>query len=302
MDIEPSNMPKDVLDSLFDGVYFVDRDRRVVYWNGGAERITGHLRESILGQDCHDALLDYITPNGSSLCKDGCILDKAMKDGTMHEAEVFVQHADGYRVPVMVRVVPLRDAQGRVSGAAEIISNNQALMVDRLRTRRLDETIRIDPLTGIGNHDHILAKLNSAIGEMAQYADRIGILLIDIDRFSEINDRFGRETGDKTLRMVANTLRNGLRASDACGRWGTDEFVVLAYGVDAAGLRIVAQKLQTLAEKAALSLEKGGSLHARVLIGATLVQAGDTAETLVKRAQTLVQQSRGSDTDRITQG
>jgi diguanylate cyclase (GGDEF)-like protein/PAS domain S-box-containing protein len=300
MTIGYTKIPGDLLDNTFDGIYFVDRDLRITYWNPSAERITGYLREAILGQECHDTLLNYVTSSGAALCEDRCALAKTMKDGTVFEAEVFLQHAGGHRVPVLIRIVPLRDERNLIIGAAEIISNNPTLLVDRLRSRRADEAVRLDPLTGIGNHDHVQSKLKSAISEIEQQPSRFGVLFIDIDNFLKINDHFGSETGDKVLKMVATTLRNSLRASDTCGRWDGEEFVVIAYDVDGNGLKIVAEKLRVLVEKAALPLDKGGSLHATITIGATLVRPGDTEETLIKRTESLVQMGKQNGGNRVT--
>ena len=60
--------PKDILDNLSDGVYFVDPERRITYWNKGAERITGYPAGRVIGSFCHDNILNHVTENGVQLC------------------------------------------------------------------------------------------------------------------------------------------------------------------------------------------------------------------------------------------
>ena len=79
---------KNLLDSLHDGVYFVDRDRRITYWNSGAERISGYESSEVVGRRCSDDLLMHIDKEGSCLCGAKCPLAHTLDDGLIREAEV----------------------------------------------------------------------------------------------------------------------------------------------------------------------------------------------------------------------
>jgi PAS domain S-box-containing protein len=126
---------RDIVENLYDGVYIVDRERVITYWNKGAERITGYTRERVLGHSCRDNLLNHVTADGVELCLGLCPLAACMQDGVTREADVFVHHADGHRVPVMVRAAPLRDAEGRVVGAVETFSSDLGLLAVRQELR-----------------------------------------------------------------------------------------------------------------------------------------------------------------------
>ena len=115
---------KRILDSLYDGVYFVDPDRRITYWNSGAERITGYRPDEAVGQRCQDNFLVHLDDMGNSLCLHGCPLSSTMANGQPLEVEVYLQHKDGYRVPISLRAAPIRDGTGRVVGAVEVFSDN----------------------------------------------------------------------------------------------------------------------------------------------------------------------------------
>jgi PAS domain S-box-containing protein len=102
--VVPELFYKELMDNLYDGVYFVDTDRRITYWNKGAERLTDYQAERMIGSFCFDNLLNHVTETGKHLCQDGCPLTAALQNDRGVEAEVFLRHNDGHRVPVTVRV------------------------------------------------------------------------------------------------------------------------------------------------------------------------------------------------------
>src|SRR5512138_459514 len=95
---------KVLLDNLYDGVYFVDRDRRITFWNKGAERLTGFSKQEADGRSCHDNFLTHIDENGRHLCLSGCPLAETIQDGRQRECDLFLHHKDGHRLPVSIRV------------------------------------------------------------------------------------------------------------------------------------------------------------------------------------------------------
>jgi PAS domain S-box-containing protein len=107
-----------VVDHLDAGVYVVDRERKIVHWNHGAEAVTGYLSQEMVGRVCGDKLLVHCDEQNKELCSVDCLITDALRDGTVHEADIYLRHRAGYRVPVRVRVVPLGNEEGRIVGAA----------------------------------------------------------------------------------------------------------------------------------------------------------------------------------------
>ncbi len=93
--------------SLFDGVFFVNQERKITYWNHGAEAITGYLSEEVVGKGCGDNLLMHTDDRGTQLCLYGCPLSHAMHANEREVVEVYLRHKRGHRVPVSVRVAPV---------------------------------------------------------------------------------------------------------------------------------------------------------------------------------------------------
>lgn len=299
---EEKDFYKDIIDNLYDGIYFVDRERVITYWNKGAERITGYSATQTVGRSCRDNLLNHVTANGIQLCQNHCPLAAVMEDGREREAEVFLHHADGHRLPVVVRATAMRDQSGTIIGAIESFSNNAGLIDTRRELRELHRVANTDVLTGIGNRKHLEGRLSAVLAECEQNADVAGILFMDVDHFKPVNDTYGHNTGDSVLRMVAHTIRYALRATDTVGRWGGEEFIAILYGVpDQESLTRAAEKIRTLVECSRLDVN-GQGLTVTVSIGGTLVQTNDTYERLVHRADMLMYQSKQAGRNRVMIG
>ena len=120
---------------------------------------------------------------------------------------------------------------------------------DRLRTdlgHALDMALT-DPLTGLYNRRYLLRHLESLLGG-AQVAD-VAVLMLDVDYFKSVNDRFGHATGDLALRAIASMLRERTRAFDTLARYGGEEFVVVMPGADGEDAIVAAERLRAAAEQ-----------------------------------------------------
>lgn len=291
---------KDIIDNLYDGVYFVDRDRRITYWNKGAERITGYKSSQTIGRHCRDNILNHITANGVQLCLTNCPLAASMEDGKPREAEVFLHHHDGHRMPVIVRASPIRNKDGEIIGAVESFSNNEKVIQTRRQVDELRQSVFTDPLTGVGNRRQLEERLYATKIEVERGVGIAGLIFIDIDKFKNINDTYGHEVGDKILLMVVRTLKHNLRATDLLGRWGGDEFMAIIQDVqDLSTLQDVAKKLRVMVESSRLDLETV-RLSVTISIGATLIQAGETSENFFQRADQLMYKSKQAGRNQIT--
>lgn len=293
---------KSIIDNLYDGVYFVDRDRVINYWNKGAERITGYTAKQVIGRACRDNLLNHVTANGIQLCQEHCPLLGVMEDGREREAEVFLHHANGHRVPIVVRATALRDADGNIVGAVETFSNNSSVVDARVKLRELRHAAVTDALTGIGNRKHIEGRLSAIVAEHHNNGSKAGVLFIDVDHFKQVNDAHGHNCGDQVLRMVASTIRYALRGTDTVGRWGGEEFIAILYDVkQKSAVRRAAEKIRILVEHSRLDLEDIG-VQVTISIGGTLLRRKDTPESLVQRADELLYESKKAGRNRVTIG
>jgi diguanylate cyclase (GGDEF)-like protein/PAS domain S-box-containing protein len=290
---------KGLLDNLYDGVYYVDPERTILYWNKGAERLTGYSSAEVLGTRCRDNILMHVDTEGTNLCTSGCPLQRSMQSGEPLESEVFLHHKNGHRVPVRVRAAPLRDSGGNVIGGVEIFSDNSEKINSLDIIEELQRKAFLDPLTGLANRRYLDTGLPARFDEIARYGWQFGVIMMDIDHFKSVNDRYGHYVGDEALKMVARTLLNSSRSSDIIGRWGGEEFVAILPNATALRLLMSAERHRALVERSSLPLESG-PLTLTISAGATLVLPGDTPATLIKRADKLLYESKANGRNCVT--
>jgi len=109
-----------LLNSIYDGVYIVNRDREILFWNNGAELITGHTPKEIECRKCSDDILNHIDENGNLLCSGNCPLVDSMKEDKNVEKKIYPLHKDKRRFPVITRIGPIKDNHGNIVGAIEV--------------------------------------------------------------------------------------------------------------------------------------------------------------------------------------
>lgn len=289
---------KELLDNLYDGLYFVDTERRITYWNTAAEKLTGYSAVEVIGSFCHDNILSHVNSRGETLCKSLCPLAKTISDGGLREDDVFLHHKDGHRVPVQIRVAPVRNAAGAIIGAVELFSNNTSQHMMQQRIEELQHLSLIDPLTNISNRRAAEMHLHSWLDEFKRYRVPMGVLFLDIDNFKSINDTCGHDAGDMVLKTTARTVANTVRPFDVVGRWGGEEFICLIRTIPETLLAAVAKRIRALVAQSSVAVDQE-RLSFTISIGATMARQDDTPATLVKRADGLMYDAKKRGRNRL---
>ncbi len=290
-----------IVENLNDGLYFVDLQRKITFWNKAAERISGFSADEVVGKHCFDNILTHIDNEGKSLCEGACPLAATMDDGKSREAKVYMHHKDGHRVPVSVRVSPMTDKEGRVIGGIELFTDVSGFEANEIRMKELEKLAFIDTLTQIANRKYVEKELANRFEEKRRYNISFGILFIDIDHFKKFNDTYGHDVGDLVLKFVANNFVANARPFDLFGRWGGEEFIGIIPNLEAADLEFVGNRLRRFVESSYISHEDG-NLKVTISIGATMANEEDDMETLIKRADTLLYKSKSDGRNRLTVG
>ena len=287
-----------LLDNLSDGVYFVDKERKIEYWNEASEQITGFSKEEVLGKYCYDNILKHVDSCGTELCRNGCPLEATCRDGKIRMQDVYLHHKEGYRVPVAVKAIPIMDNEQNIKGAIEIFSSN----VDKAFHEKLAELEKLamtDGLTGVANRLYTDKLLDEKIEIFKINKKNFSIAFIDIDYFKKFNDTHGHDFGDKVLKLVSETLMNNLRKDDFVGRWGGEEFIVFLQIDNLEILEKSLNKLRVLIEKSDIKKD-GETLSLSVSIGGTVIAPNETKEEVVNRADKLMYESKRLGRNRVT--
>jgi diguanylate cyclase (GGDEF)-like protein len=199
----------------------------------------------------------------------------------------------------------LQDMRREVGGdlAAQLLEANEHLLLSALDAQVAAETAvsqldqlqissQRDALTGTPNRTLLLDRLASAITLATRRCTHAAVIFLDIDHFKQINDTLGHATGDTVLQMVARRLEGSVRDSDAVGRFGGDEFLVLLSEVSKiADVSVIVRKM--IADIAAPSLVHGHLLQVSVSVGIAIYpDDASNADALISLADAAMYRSK----------
>jgi diguanylate cyclase (GGDEF)-like protein len=159
----------------------------------------------------------------------------------------------------------------------------------------------IDPLTGVGNRRYAQDTLEARLNERDRYHWECGVIFCDVDHFKSVNDTHGHDTGDRVLRMVAQTLANAVRGFDFVGRWGGEEFVIILTHADQSVLHTIAERCRALVQGSSVQADEG-AVSVTLSLGATLAGDDDNVTSLLDRADAMMYVSKNSGRNQVTLG
>ncbi len=280
-----------VMDNLYDAVWVLDTERRITHWNEGAEKLTGYTASEMLGTDCKDKAPVHLNKEGVNLCDSICPLLETDGLRDIREVQVYIRHKEGHLVPAQARMVPLRDADGHITGAAEIFSDRSVGNEIEKRLEDLERLARLDVMTRLPNRRYIEEEVTGRLAELERYDRYFGIMMIDLDGFAKMNEKFGAESGDEILRMIARTWFLAARPFDTVARWEADTFAVTAVSIDREGLRSMGERFLMLLSHLLKPWDKS-ALGIGASIGATMVTRGDSADSVILRAEKMLEEAK----------
>ena len=217
------------------GMALVDMDGHFLQVNDALCRITGYTRDQIRGvpfrELSHPSNVDVDAPQLQALL-DG--------DLASYQIEKRYVHAWGHSLWVLLTVSIVRDTQGQ---PLYLISQLQDITERKELERRLEYLVDHDFLTGLFNRRHFEQALAQETKLAARYCGGGAVLLLDLDHFKDVNDRFGHKAGDDLLKTVAATLRERIRKTDILARLGGDEFGIILPQADEAQTLVVADEV-----------------------------------------------------------
>jgi len=280
----PCDTYKAILDQTYDGVYFVDNDRRITYWNKGAESISGYQPGEVISFRCSDNLLCHIDTEGRGMCGPLCPLSRAVNSGQITgQTRVYLKHKDGRRVPVDVVSSPISDANGRRLGAVQIFRDASIYEEEARASELLSKLASIDPLTELLNRRKIEMELDLELKKSRRLGLPLSLIFCDLDYFKSINDKYGHPVGDEVLKGVSRHLQAGIREYDRAARYGGEEFLIMLPKAEIA---------VEIAERLRLSIERWRLIHQEKLwplsvtisLGVAELNRDESLASLIDRA------------------
>lgn len=295
--------------TLFDllpvGAAILDAKDRMIEHNPALERILGLTREEIESRRYRGWRFRG---------QDGAMLDESQMPSArarrtnrpISSFEITVERADGTQIATSVSAAPLPQPRGGVVViTSDVTSQVRARKAEREAKAALEralleqtENAKTDYLTQVANRRHFFEVLQRELALAVRHRHPISIVLVDIDHFKAINDRYGHETGDEVLRRVAQAMKGALRATDTLARHGGEEFIVLLPYTDLAAAGVVAGHLRAAVADCGIATELDG-IAATASIGVATAHDGDSIETLLRRADDAMYAAKSAGRNRV---
>ena len=293
--LRDGDLYKLLLDQMDEGIYIVDCDRRILYWNGGAERITGYYAHEIMGRLCQGDMLMHCDESGRVLSGNECPIQEVMENGAPHEATLYMRHRHGHRIPVHIRSQAICEAGGTRVGAVEIFEEAAAHALPDLSNLAaydcLDETGALKRPFGE-------MKARQAVEALNLFGIPFSWLRIELDEMDRLDHRYGHGMVEAAVKMIAETVTANLKTLDWLTYWDRGEFRIEARGYSLMELEDLRRTLQMLVRKSTLEWW-GDPVRLTVSVTVRMVERGDTVESLERWESEVVAignaQSRGDE-------
>lgn len=282
---------RDFSHSLIDalpGIFLlVGEDGRLLFWNAQLELATGFDAATLRrlpAVECFKS--DYReTLAGEFL--------RAFVSGRASLEADLINSEGG--LPCQLSIQRLPGERGmRLIAVGIDVSERRALEIE------LERQAQSDALTGLVNRGHFLRVAERELLRTRRYGYGLSLLMMDVDWFKSINDRFGHQVGDRALRTLADLCRDSLREVDTVGRLGGEEFAALLPGTDLNAALAAAERLRVAVEASVLVLEDGNQVSLSLSIGVAQLSEVDSLDSLMERADRGLYQAKRSGRNRIS--
>ena len=274
---------RQLLDHVSDAVVATDTHGRVTFANPAAQKLYGIAEEDAIGRGLLE-LLDMFDSGGNSDVEE--ITGVVAREGHWH-GELTQRALDGRDLLVEASVSMLADDDGMVLGSVSIV---REISGRKAAEQQISYQATHDGLTGLLNRTAFLRELQDSLTT----GRRPTLIFLDLNGFKAINDLHGHDRGDEVLRVIGSRLAGGLRPGDAAGRFGGDEFVLLAHGLtDGASAESYLERIMALFTDPVRC--RGDATHpVGVSVGVAHSRPGDDPDGLIRRADSAMYDAKRS--------
>lgn len=288
-----------LIDSMHDGVIFVDEQRNIFLWSKGAERLTGVSSAAAQGRQFTPTLLDMCNTAGRRVRDDACPVARALATHAQLRQRLEILGRQGEHVAIDLHAIPVVCRDGELRGATVLLQDAQPEVSLEEKCEALHAEVTKDPMTKVANRAEFDRMLALFIEAHEQAGLPCSLIMTDIDHFKAINDTFGHQAGDEAIIMVANLLTQACRSGDLVARYGGEEFAVLCADCTMADSAARAEQIRKKISEATFA-----SLGTRKItssFGVAQLQSGDTPETLLRRSDSALLMAKEQGRNQVVQ-
>ncbi|MBZ0114439.1 MAG: diguanylate cyclase [Thermoanaerobaculia bacterium] len=295
--------------ALFDllpvGASVLNSRNRIVEHNLALERILGLTREEIEDGMFRD--WRFFGNDGGVLSEDRFPSVRARRTNRPIDAvEITIEREDGSRIETSVSAAALPQPAGSVVIVTnDITAQVRAREAERRAKAELEKALleqtehaRTDFLTQVWNRRHFFELATHELALATRHQQALSVVLLDIDSFKAINDRYGHEVGDEVLQHVAQAMKTALRDTDILARHGGEEFVVLLPFTDSPAAGLVAENLRAAASGFRVENE-ARITEVTISAGVAAARRGDSVDSLVSRADHAMYTAKSTGRNRV---
>lgn len=273
-----------VFSSTSEGVMITDPQGKITQVNTAFCKLTGYEESEVVGQDA--AVLQSGHHDQAFYQQ----MWQSIREKGGWQGEVWNRRKDGSTFPELLSISEVRSEEGEVTHFVGVFAD-----ISRLKEseQQLTYLAHHDMLTDLPNRLMMQARMEQALSSAKRQGGHIALLLLDLDRFKNVNDSYGHAAGDELLKLVAETLKNRLRGVDSVCRMGGDEFAILLDNIshDEDAGKVASEIINELSHTWSLSTGVEVSIGATVGISIFPSQ-GDTPEVLLQQADTALYRAK----------
>lgn len=259
-----------------------------------------YTNEHGLYAGCNRAFETMLNIDSNALAGSDVHFDKTVSDILSERTcrnETTVTDASGRTLHVIHHRAPFFDSDGIKRGVVGTVLD----ITDRkLLEKKLLQRATCDGMTGLANRSQFFEIGEKEIKRAERFAQPLCVLMIDIDKFKAINDRFGHAYGDKAIVAVASVCQDTMRSIDIIGRIGGEEFAVLLPETELEGARILAERLRAAVAALRVDIDTGEVISLTISIGITALQSDDKSlDDILRRADSALYDAKHLGRNRI---
>jgi diguanylate cyclase (GGDEF)-like protein len=263
------------------GLCILDKNLNIILWNKTAEELTDIMAIDIVGNCCNDSIISHYDNLGQKLCHSFCLAKKSIEANEPLSSMVYISNKEELLIPIHLHVQPLKNENGDIIGVIQYFHidmsqkmldkfynklkdkmENYKKVINKLfkkneeLNKRLVKLSNTDNLTGLYNRRYFHASIQYELQRAKETRSQLSLLIMDIDYFKQINDKYGHLAGDKVLVDVVKLIQSNLQKTHIACRYGGEEFVIILPNTDTDKAYLLAEKIREDIEKVSIKFEK----------------------------------------------
>jgi PAS domain S-box-containing protein len=259
------------------GIYILDRERRIRFWNRRAEHLTGHLAQEVVGH-VQEEIVQACDRRGNSLSGERCPVTMTLSHGQPQQCTAFYLHKNGHRAAVKIRTRPILEPGDAIGGATVLF---EEAFVYREESSGPPMYGCLDAATGIPSRRLTRAVLNECMASVEESHLGFGVLRIRLLGLEEFRSKHGPQAVVPFLRTAAHTLRHSLDVENFLGCWEENEFLAVLPSASPVTVATTAETLWNLLSHSEVAWW-GDRFLVEAEVAYTVANAGNDLESLLR--------------------